>query len=59
MRYDFMSNLALKAQWDHVQTTTIDGLSGTGVGLFVNQQPGFGNGPTQVDLFSVTLDFAF
>jgi hypothetical protein len=59
MRYDFMSNLALKAQWDHVQTTTKDGLSGTGVGLFVNQQAGFGNGPTQVDLFSVTLDFAF
>jgi hypothetical protein len=59
MRYDFMSKFALKAQWDHIETTTKDGLSGTGVGLFVNQQAGFGNGPTQVDLFSVTLDFAF
>lgn len=59
MRYDFMSKFALKAQWDHIQTSTKDGLAGTGGGLFVNQQPGFGNGPTQVDLFSVTLDFAF
>jgi hypothetical protein len=59
MRYDFMSKLALKAQWDHIQTATKDGLPGTGGGLFVNQQPGFGIGPTQVDLFSVTFDFIF
>ncbi len=59
MRYDFMSKFALKAQWDHIQTATKDGLPGTGGGLFVNQQPGFGMGPTQVDLFSVTLDFIF
>jgi len=58
-RYDFMSNLAIKAQWDHIQTTTKNGLAGTGFGLFTNTQPGFGNGPTQVDLFSVTLDFVF
>ncbi|MFA5983258.1 MAG: hypothetical protein WC782_04525 [Methylococcaceae bacterium] len=59
MRYDFMSKFALKAQWDHIQTSTKNGLAGTGDGLFVNQQAGFGNSPTQVDLFSVTLDFAF
>ncbi|WP_347985892.1 hypothetical protein [Methylomonas sp. AM2-LC] len=59
LRYDFMSNLALKGQWDHIQTTTKGGLAGTGRGLFVNQQPGFGNGPTQVDVFSVSLDFVF
>ena len=58
-RYDFMSNLALKAQWDHVQTNTKGGMSGTGNGLFANTQPGFGIGPTQVDLFSISLDFVF
>jgi hypothetical protein len=58
-RYDFMPNLALKCQWDHIQTTTKGGVAGTGTGLFANVQPGFGNGPTQVDLFSVTLDFVF
>jgi hypothetical protein len=59
IRYDFMSNFALKAQWDHIQTSTKGGLPGTGKGLFVNRVADFGNGPTQVDLFSVTLDFVF
>ncbi|MGD0961401.1 MAG: hypothetical protein ABSB19_16450 [Methylomonas sp.] len=58
-RYDFMPNLALKGQWDHIQTTTKGGMAGTGGGLFTNEQAGFGNGPTQVDLFSLTLDFVF
>jgi hypothetical protein len=58
-RYDFISNLAIKAQWDHIQTTTKGGLTGTGYGLFTKIQPGFGSGPIQVDLFSVTLDFVF
>jgi hypothetical protein len=59
VRYDFMSNLALKAQWDHIQTTTKGETAGTGGGLFANRQPGFANGPNQVDLFSVSLDFVF
>jgi len=59
VRYDFMPNLALKGQWDHVQTSTKSGIPGSGSGLFAIPQPDFANGGNQVDLFSVTLDFVF
>ena len=59
IRYDFVMNLALKAQWDHIQTSTEGGVAGTGGGMFIRPQNGFGNSPTQVDLFSVSLDFVF
>jgi hypothetical protein len=58
-RYDFMSNFALKAQWDHIQTGTKNGLPGTGSGLFASPVSSFANGSNQVDLFSVSLDFVF
>jgi hypothetical protein len=51
-RWDFMSNAALKLQYDH--TDIGDGSSGE----LINLQPGFQPGGT-VNLFSATIDFVF
>ena len=51
-RWDFMSNAALKLQYDH--TDIGDGSSGE----LINLQPGFQPGGT-INLFSATIDFVF
>jgi hypothetical protein len=52
VRWDFMSNFALKLQYDRVS------LGATSYGTFGNVQPGFQAGG-RVQLFSATLDFVF
>lgn len=51
-RWDFARNLALKAQYDHID------LDSGSPGVLVNTQPGFEPGGT-VNLFSLALDFVF
>ena len=52
LRWDFMKNLDLKAQYDYVR------LDAASTGLFVNEQPGFRRGST-ASVFSAAVDFAF
>jgi hypothetical protein len=59
VRYDLMSNVALKLQWDHVKTALSNGQPGSGVGLFINPIAGFGNQDRRIDLISVSADFTF
>ena len=59
MRYDLMSNLAVKFQWDHIDTFTKDGQDRTGRGVFVTWPSAFENRNNTVDLFSLSMDFAF
>ncbi len=59
VRYDVMADIALKGQWDIVQTVLAGGQAGTGYGLFANYTPAFGITPMRVNVFSATLDFAF
>jgi len=49
-RWDFMQNVALKLQYDHID------LGADSAGTLINVQPGFERGGT-VHLFSLTLDF--
>ncbi|WP_151443764.1 porin [Halomonas lysinitropha] len=51
-RWDFARNLALKAQYDHID------LDSGSPGTLVNTQPGFDPGGT-VNLFSLALDFVY
>jgi hypothetical protein len=61
LRYDVLSNIALKAQWDRIDTATQNGQAGTGRGLFVNPSATstFPNNNNTVDLFSISMDFVF
>jgi hypothetical protein len=59
LRYDVMRNLALKFQWDRVDTFTKDGLAGTGRGVFFAKTAAFLDSNNSVDLFSLSMDFAF
>lgn len=52
VRWDFMKDLDLKAQFDHSR------LDSGSPGLLVNQQPGFQPGGS-FNVFSATLDFVF
>ncbi len=52
LRWDFARNMALKGQYDYVQTTR------NSAGRFENVQPAFVRG-SSVNLFSVALDFVF
>jgi hypothetical protein len=59
-RYDFYDNMALKFQWDRIDTRAIAGQPGTGVGAFTNYTASaFANNSNTVDLFSTTIDFVF
>lgn len=59
VRYDFYKNLALKFQWDRIDTRTVSDQAGTGKGAFTYTTPAFVNNSNSVDLFSVTTDFVF
>lgn len=52
VRWDFMKNVALKAQYDRVTT------SSTTSGMLINAKPGFRRGEA-VNVFSVAVDFVF
>jgi hypothetical protein len=52
VRWDFMSNFALKAQYEHLD------IAETSSGTLVNVQPGFQPGGT-VDVLSVAINFVF
>ena len=51
-RWDFMKNVALKAQYDTITTNT------TSSGMLINAQPGFRRGEN-VNVISVAVDFVF
>ncbi|MET0090453.1 MAG: hypothetical protein ABW068_10615 [Candidatus Thiodiazotropha sp.] len=59
VRYDFMPNLALKAQWDHVTTDCNDGQAGTCGGMFAQKSDGFTDESQDIDVVSLSLDFVF
>ena len=59
LRYDLRSNMALKFQWDRIDTFTKNGQAGTGRGMFVNTNSTFQNQNNTVDLFSISMDFVF
>lgn len=50
VRWDFMRNTALKAQFDRIKPT--------GPGFFINTQPGFGTG-NSVNVYSIAVDTVF
>ncbi|QJW84877.1 hypothetical protein HK414_18635 [Ramlibacter terrae] len=52
VRWDFMKNAALKAQYDHIRT------GANSAGRLTDVRPGFVRG-SNVNLFSVALDFVF
>jgi hypothetical protein len=52
VRWDFMKNLALKGQFDHVQPAANSN------GRFTNTQPGYERGRS-ANVYSVALDFVF
>ena len=59
LRYDFYKNLALKVQWDRIDTSTKNGQANTGWGQFNNMTTTFGNNNNAIDLFSTSVDFVF
>jgi hypothetical protein len=59
IRYDFYKNLALKVQWDRIDTSTKNGQAETGWGLFNNSTTTFANSNNAIDLFSTSVDFVF
>lgn len=61
VRYDIAKNIALKAQWDQVNTKTKSGQALTGNGYFgiASSTGAFPDRSNQVNLISLSLDFAF
>jgi hypothetical protein len=59
VRYDFMPNMALKAQWDHVQTDCRGSQPDTCRGVFANVSEGFGDEPQDADVISLSIDFIY
>jgi len=59
LRYDFYKNLALKVQWDRIDTSTKNGQANTGGGIFTYGTTDFKNNGNSVDLFSTSVDFIF
>ncbi len=51
-RWDFMSNAALKLQYDHTR------IGAGSSGVLINLQPGYQSGGT-VNVFSAAIDFVF
>ncbi len=51
-RWDFMSNAALKLQYDHTD------IGAGSSGVLINLQPGYQTGG-KVNVFSATIDFVF
>lgn len=59
VRYDFMPNVALKAQWDHVQTDCKGSQPDTCGGVFTNESSGFSDEPQDAEVISFSIDFIF
>lgn len=59
VRYDFIDNMALKMQWDRIDTYAKQGINGTGGGLYTNATNNFKNRSNSLDMFSVSVDFTF
>lgn len=59
LRYDFMPNMALKGQWDHVTTDCNDSQAGTCGGMFSQQMNGFSDESQDADIISLSVDFVF
>jgi hypothetical protein len=59
LRYDLFSNIALKAQWDRIDTSTKNGQATTGYGIFHHSTSSFANGDNSINLFSTSVDFIF
>jgi len=59
LRYELFTNIALKAQWDRIDTSTKNGQASTGGGIFVYGTSAFKNSGNSVDLFSTSVDFIF
>jgi hypothetical protein len=53
VRWDFMKNFDLKAQFDHIM------VGNNSKGLFANVQPGFPTDGANVNVISVAVDFVF
>jgi len=59
LRYEAFTNIALKLQWDRIDTSTKNGQENTGGGLFMRITNSFNNGSYSIDLFSTSVDFIF
>jgi hypothetical protein len=59
LRYDVISNVALKFQWDRLFTHPDKYEAGTGDGLFRNATESFQNRSNVFDVYSVNVDFVF
>jgi hypothetical protein len=59
VRYDFMPNVALKAQWDHIETECRDSQPDTCAGVFANMSSGFSNEPQEAEVISLSIDFIY
>ena len=59
LRYELFTNIALKAQWDRIDTNPKEGQANTGGGIFNNATSSFKNNSNSVDLFSTSVDFIF
>jgi hypothetical protein len=59
VRFDIAKNVALKAQWDQIQTHAKGGQAGTAAGLFRNQTTAFKNSDNTVKVISFSVDFVF
>jgi hypothetical protein len=59
VRYDFMPNMALKAQWDHIKTDCRDSQADTCGGVFANKSSGFSDEPQGAEVISLSIDFIY
>jgi hypothetical protein len=59
VRYDFMQNMALKAQWDHVETDCKGSQADTCGGVFANMSSGFSDEPQDAEVISLSIDFIY
>ena len=59
LRYELFTNIALKAQWDLIDTSTKNGQVGSGGGYFRNKTSSFDNSGYSINLFSTSVDFIF
>ncbi len=59
LRYELFNNIALKLQWDRLDTNTKNGQENTGGGLFTNTTSTFSNRSYSIDVFSTSVDFIF
>jgi hypothetical protein len=59
LRYELFTNIALKAQWDRIDTSTKNGQANTGRGILEYWTTDFKNNGNSINLFSTSVDFIF